>query len=420
MKVSMQLNDFENWWLNAGKPSQFQAWKIFKVDLTRNSIVKQYNLVKLNRDEVRKFVRTLREKHDCDNQPIAQVPKRENKERDFDEKHLENVYLRSQLQTKEREIQKLQNIAASDYVIVQMFKEHIKQFSPPDFVETKPLKNKSTNEEIVLLLSDIHYGEKVMSEAMLDSNCYDTEIAKQRLINWFNAVRSILNKLSGYNHQKINLFLLGDMVNGMIHEELKSGISEVDQVLELAEIISQIILELSKEYEIEVCCVVGNHGRMTKKPSFKNKYNNFDYLVYKFIEVRCANLPNVNFNIPKAGMLIKEINGHNFLLRHGDCKTQSFAGIPFYGIQRASAKITQTIAYLKDLFIHYEVLGHFHTTNALEKVGGAIIMNGTLKGGDEFALESMLSATEAKQTIFGCHREHGVTWRFDVHCGNNL
>lgn len=34
----------------------------------------------------------------------------------------------------------------------------------------------------------------------------------------------------------------------------------------------------------------------------------------------------------------------------------------------------------KNQKIHYEVMGHYHTQNQMEKAGGEIIMNGTFKG----------------------------------------
>jgi len=408
----MTTFDFEQWWITAGKLGQAPTETAFRADQKAGKIPAD---VKMSRDELRKAAKELLAKHGI-NVKARAAAGGSNVERNFDNNFLEVTYLKNQLKIRDNEIKRLSDMAACDYTLVRMFEESLERFEPVPCIAPVDLKQKATSEEVVILLSDVHYGEVVSSAAMLDSNAYDTIIARERLNKWYNAIRSILNKLNGYNHKKINLFMLGDMVNGMIHEELKSGTCEVDQVLELSEIIANIILELSREFDIDVCGVVGNHGRMTKKPSFKKKYNNFDYLVYKFVAVRCQNLTNVTFNFPEAGMMIKEVNGYNFLLRHGDCKAQSFMGIPFYGIQRASSKITQTIAFLKDIFIHYEVLGHFHTTNVLEKVGGSVIMNGTLKGGDEFALESMLTSCEAKQTIFGVHKEHGKTWQFDVHC----
>lgn len=403
---------FREWWNANQCPGRDRCQKLLKQG--------KIKIAGLNQWKIREFLKKFKEEGDTNDNKSSKKGQKTTKEltyteREFSEEELQITHLKNQLRVKESEIRKLQNIAASDLAIVKLFEEALGRFKPHPTIITNKKKTKD-DEEIVILLSDIHYGEVVSSEAMLDSNCYDAEIAEKRLNIWYNNIRTILNKLDNYNIKKINLMMLGDMVSGMIHEELKSGTCEVDQVLNLSEIIANIIFDLSKDYRLDVAGVIGNHGRMTKKPSFKKKYNNFDYLVYKFIETRCQNLNNVRFEIPKAGMMLKEIQGYNFLLRHGDAKVQSFAGIPFYGIQRASNKITQTIAHLKDIFIHYEVLGHFHTSNVLEKVGGSIILNGTMKGGDEYALESMLTTSEAKQTIFGVHRNYGTTWRFDVHC----
>jgi len=404
----MSKKDFYNWWVKNGSKGRDKAYKLFKEQ--------NYPVKNINYCDVESYVREFKGIQEVSPKILQEKKEKPKpKERAFTEPELQITHLKNQIKIKESEVRTLQNIAASDLAIVKLFENAIDKFKPNPIILSRS-KNKIDDEEIVSLLSDIHYGEVVSSEAMMDFNSYDTSIAEKRLNIWYNNIKIILNKLNSCNVKKINLMMLGDMVNGNIHEELKSGTCEVDQVINLAEIIAQIIMDLSKDFELVVSGVIGNHGRMTKKPSFKKKYNNFDYLVYKFIETRCQNLNNVEFLFPKAGMLLQKIQNHNFLLRHGDSKIQSYAGIPFYGIQRASNKITQTMAYFKDVFINYEVLGHFHTTNTLEKAGGSIIMNGCIKGGDEYALEAMMTGSEAKQTIFGVHKEYGKTWTYDVHC----
>jgi hypothetical protein len=208
------------------------------------------------------------------------------------------------------------------------------------------------------------------------------------------------------------------MVSGFIHEELMQGVAIVDQVMIVGDELTRIIRTLSEYFEkIEVSCVVGNHGRMSKKPVSKKKYDNFDYLAYNFSKIRFSGQEDkIIFDIPTSPMLVKNILGYNFLIRHGDTKVQSYAGIPFYGIKRADSQIKQTYIHFKDIVIHYDILGHNHSQNSLDGMGGGIIMIGSLKGTDEHSLNAYMSGSEPKQYIFGVHKERGKTWHFDLLC----
>ena len=77
--------------------------------------------------------------------------------------------------------------------------------------------------------------------------------------------------------------MLGDMISGDIHEELAR--TNVDncmmQMLTAAHVIAQALMFLAPHFKsITVPCVVGNHGRMTRKPPMKDKYMDWDYKNY--------------------------------------------------------------------------------------------------------------------------------------------
>jgi hypothetical protein len=202
--------------------------------------------------------------------------------------------------------------------------------------------------------------------------------------------------------------------SGMIHDELLQGTTVTDQVIILSEILSEMIKKWSRVYEeIDVCGVIGNHGRLTKKPYFKNKYNNFDYLCMKMIEARCENLENVVFQLPKSPFMIKQIFDKNFLLMHGDGIKGSM-GIPFYGLKRMDSNMSQALVVGKDIYPSHICMGHFHTQNSMDKMGGKIIMGGSLKGTDPFCLGAMFVSGEPKQKCFSVHKENGVTWEMDI------
>jgi hypothetical protein len=153
---------------------------------------------------------------------------------------------------------------------------------------------------------------------------------------------------------------------------------------------------------------------MTQKPTFKNRYNNFDYLMYKYIEIKFENVPSVKVNVPKSPFIVKTIQDWNFLLLHGD-GIKGFAGIPYYGMRRMDSQMSQLLVTQKDTYPHYICIGHFHDANSLSKIGGRIIMNGSVKGADGFSIGKMFTASEPSQTIFSVHPDHGITWSFNLH-----
>lgn len=93
---------------------------------------------------------------------------------------------------------------------------------------------------------------------------------------------------------------------------------------------------------------------------------------------------------------------------HGD-GIQSFGGIPHYGIKRMDSNFSQALVTQKNIYPNYICMGHYHTTNSLEKMGGEIIMNGSLKGTDEFSLGKMFVGGNPSQLLFSMHPEHGIT-----------
>jgi hypothetical protein len=303
--------------------------------------------------------------------------------------------------------------------IIDLFERHLVKYKPVFNIQQNNDIELIENEEPVLILSDLHIGGDVDKEEVMGLNEYNLEIAKNRLEIVYNKFIKILKRFEYNNHKykKVNLFLIGDFVEGVIHQELLQGMPIVDQVIETANLVSDIIYKLSQQFEeVEVYGVIGNHGRIDKKVYYKNKYSNFDYLVYKFIEVKCSNLNNVKCYFPKSSMLIvNKFNKWNFLLRHGDGKSQSFAGIPIYGIVRQSTKIQQMFNAYKDIYIHYQILGHYHSNMQIPYPAGQVIVCGSLKGIDEFSFNNFL-ASEPSQTMLIINKKTGIFARFDLFC----
>ena len=180
-------------------------------------------------------------------------------------------------------------LASLTEVIAETFREHIRALPPvlpPTRINAQKDKDVSV-EELVLLLSDIHAGEVIKKEEVQGLNEYNFDIVAQRLKYLSDSVRNIAKKkLTGYQFDKLHVLALGDWVSGTIHEELLEGAEGniIEWTVNLAYVVAQMLRELLVDFErIEFTGVVGNHGRLHKKPRYKGRYVNWDYICYQLL-----------------------------------------------------------------------------------------------------------------------------------------
>lgn len=329
------------------------------------------------------------------NNPIKQANR-------FD--YLENNYWK-------KKYNELLNLQAFEDRIVNLLDNSLQKY--PSINVTSKKINKPYH-EVVLLLSDFHAGEEIIPTEILNLNEFNMDILKDRLDKLFNNIVCLFETYNLFDVNKINIWLLGDMVSGIIHEELLQGTSVVDEVVFTGEYVSSMLYNFAKEFKnVSVCCVIGNHGRFDKKPHNKKKYSNLDYLLYKYMEAKCSNLTNISFNIPKSPFIIESIFDYNFFISHGDTYTKS-AMYPQSGVRRTSDNITNTLSYKQNKYIHYYCLGHYHNVNQFDRPGGKIIMNGSLVGYNEYAFNKNLGFSEPKQISFVVDDRFGVNTVMEV------
>jgi len=280
----------------------------------------------------------------------------------------------------------------------------------------KSFKVERTKETALLLLSDLHGWEVVRGVETGGINSYNFEEMKNRLKYLANSIIDIAhNKLRGYVFPKLVVGGLGDFVCGTIHEELVE--SAENTPIEWAEgtalIVAQFLLELAQVFpEIEFTGIVGNHGRMSKEIRFKRRYVNWDYITYTLLALLLRNQKNIKFNLPRSFWAIQEIEGKNFLFLHGD-NINSWAGIPWYGIQRMVYRLRSLLAS-KGTKIDYVCLGHFHNAGTLDDIDGEIIINGSVIGASEYSIGKLFLGTKARQFFAGVHEHHGLSFRYNL------
>jgi len=311
---------------------------------------------------------------------------------------------------------KVQSKEAFQDEILKIIKSDVQALPLAPWKEVPILEKGVDPEEAVLFVSDLHTAEVVDYQQMGGLNQYNFQLFLKRLQWLSDSVRHISRThLSNYKFEKLHLLLGGDFVCGDIHDELieTSEMNVMDASLACGLIMAQFIREFCAEFKkVEVDGIVGNHGRIRKQKYYKNKYANWDYVTYQIIGALLKDQPNVKFNFPKSFFLIKKINGYNFLLLHGD-DIRSWMGIPWYGVNRMVAQLTEILAS-RSIFIDYVCLAHFHNTATLDKCIGEKMINGSFVGGSEFSLGKTFQTSDPKQLFWGVHERQGVTWRFPI------
>jgi hypothetical protein len=304
---------------------------------------------------------------------------------------------------------------ADQEAMIESIADRVSILPPAPFVKPKTKEKKSSTETVLALFSDAHAGERIDPREIYGLNDYNFDILNLRTKLWANKVIDIPTRKLVPKFDKIVIGMLGDMVSGIIHEELLRGTTGniTDWTVDYAYIVAQALREIASVYKkVDVCCVVGNHGRLDKKPVFKAKYANWDYMLYKHIELHLRNQKNITFEIPRSFWIIKEIEGWRFLFLHGD-NIKGWQGVPWYGINRAIAQLKEVLEAAEDHF-HYMCLGHFHSLATLDRAKGGTIINGSIKGIDEYSIGKLFTGNRAKQFICGVHPRWGKTWSYDI------
>lgn len=271
-----------------------------------------------------------------------------------------------------------------------------------------------------LLISDVHFDEMVHLEEMHGINEYNPTIAKERLDALFQEALRYTQDLS---IKELNIKLLGDMVSGIIHEELMQNaeLGITGSVLALADYLAQWITHLRPYFEkINVIGLVGNHGRMTKKPPFKQRQMlNFDYLLYEFMRRELIDVVD-EFDIPKSFFAVRESFDTKIFSTHGDILKGGTGLNPVSGTWgRDLAKLNSALDNHKIGFDIAE-FGHFHEGDINLKGfdDTKIIANGSTIGANEFSIGAVKRAARPNQTIYTIEEGKGLGYYHTIFLDN--
>jgi len=306
--------------------------------------------------------------------------------------------------------QKAEQDLVADLISASLAK--IEPLKAPPF-RKPPKKTRWRPQIMILALSDIQAGQVVKSTDVAGLSEYSWAEVKKRMTVLRDSVLEIAESMPDIPFTEFWINALGDWVEG---EDIYIGQSRridkdlVDQTFDLAELACQeLIVPLCQYFpKVRTNMVWGNHGRTGRKGTHSPR-TNFDYICYRYLQARLANIENLDCFISESAFMALDCLGSTHLLMHGD-SIKRYMQVPWYGLERAHAQLIQ----LMHLFINYLWLGHHHQAAVVDASVGKRIANGSWTGADELSVTKMHAGNQPKQVLCGFNETRGITFQFDV------
>ncbi len=268
----------------------------------------------------------------------------------------------------------------------------------------------------LLLLSDLHLDEVVNLAETNGANEYDREIAQARLEAVIEGTIKLCGGyVTGVEFDGIVVALLGDIITGVIHEELArtNEAPPTASVVHWVPILASAIKRLADHFgKVHVPCVDGNHDRTYAKiPAKQRAESSFAWIIYSWLSGVLADDDRITFSLTPAPEQVTSIYSTRFLLSHGD-SFRSAGGVG--GIYPSMLKWLHRKHQLFDAIgkpWDIAIMGHWHTY----LTGPDFLVNGSLKGVDEYAMKMGFGFEPPRQALAIVTPERGVVQQMPVY-----
>ena len=266
-----------------------------------------------------------------------------------------------------------------------------------------------------LFLTDIHWGAKVDPVEVGGVNKFDPEIARLRIRRSSEgAIELCRDYWSGVSYQGVQVNLGGDLLSGLIHEELRETNAEyvTESIMGVMETLVAYLRQLADYFDrVNVAGVAGNHSRLTRKPRSKGRaLENYDWLVYQMLAWALREDKRITFQVANAADLHYQVYDVKYCLTHGD-QFRGGSGISgalsplMLGTHRKRKRDAQAGNDWDIL-----VMGHWHHSYFLHD----LIVGGSVIGYDEYAYTSNFPMEQPLSALWLTTPERGVTAYYPV------
>jgi hypothetical protein len=271
---------------------------------------------------------------------------------------------------------------------------------------TKSTKGKKRHGTPTIFLSDTHWSEVVNPDEIQGYNAYNTEIAIK------------VTDMVDLTYDGVVATLGGDMFSGRIHPELDrtNDMSEEEAIIYWTEQVGGYLVSLADHFgKVHVPAFVGNHGRHAmdrKMPGKQRARTNKDWLLYQNLALMLKADSRITWQIAEGSDVIYDVYDTTYLGYHGNDFSggNGISGI-FTPVMLGKHRTESQYKALGRTF-NYMYIGHFH--QHIEAKG--LIVNGTMKGLDEFAFTKRYLPERPSQAMWITTPENGLTFSMPIFC----
>lgn len=314
------------------------------------------------------------------------------------------------------EIKQLTKERADDQKLLDSIASiHPEDMKVPRWMSRKP-SAKVHHATPVLMLSDLHLDEVVELRVMHGMNEYNREVAEQRLQRVVDFTVEHCHRYTADLHlDGIVVALLGDIITGTIHEEL-AATNEATvpaTIVHWTPILASALQHLADHFgHVHVPCVDGNHDRTTQKIRMKRRAEeSYAWILYHWLANTLRYDKRITFSISPSSDQILDVYDTKFLLVHGD-GFRGGGGVG--GIYPPLLKYLYRQHGMWDAVGQswdYCLMGHWHSL----MWGQNFVVNGSLKGFDEYARRNGFGYEKARQALFFVTPERGMSTQLAVY-----
>lgn len=281
---------------------------------------------------------------------------------------------------------------------------------------TPKRKTRAHRATALLQLSDLHLDEVVDLDQMAGMNAYNRDIATQRFERLVEAtVKIATTYVAGVHFDGIVVALNGDILSGDIHDEL-ARTNEAPTTASIVHWVPKIasgLVHLADSFgRVQVFCTDGNHDRTYKKiPAKQRAESSFAWMFYNWLADLLRDDQRITFTLTTAESQVYPIYDTTFHQVHGDgFRSAGGVGGIYPSMLKYIARMDQLwSAQGKPIDVH--LFGHWHQY----LTGPNFIVNGSLKGYDEYAKRSGFGFEKPRQALAIVTPERGVVQQMPVY-----
>lgn len=241
-----------------------------------------------------------------------------------------------------------------------------------------PIIKSQGSKQGLALFSDWHFGMDIENSI----NKFNKQIFNER-------VEKLLNKIIEYGKlndiHTLHIGQLGDLLSGIIHVSTRVQSNEdiIEQIKYVSEVLAELLSRLSCIFpKIKYYNVIGNHGRTGNKHDVGIK-ENFEYLIPWFLEARLRDFNTIEIITDQDGYITTKIFNEDIVLVHGN----------YDRVDHCVTRLPQVLGYVPS----YIMGGHIHHNYEKEYGKTTVIVNGSLIGADDYAMQGRYGAKPSQK-----------------------